>query len=227
MLTLVPTPIYSEGLLDPKTLEKLKSAQDTSALFVFEDQRPARRRWLKWGLDRSVIDRFEYLNEHNVLEQTEVLHQFLKQGRDVYLFSDAGLPAFCDPGQVLVRRCHESKIEVSATDFSNSVALALAMSGFDHSEFYFAGFLARSKEERKSKITSLFNQTKETFIFMDTSYRLKTIMEELRLLSCQRKIFCAMDLNKETQEYYWGSISKFKLPVEKKEFVMVVESKSE
>ena len=56
------------------------------------------------------------------------------------MMSDAGLPAFCDPGEHSIEECHHKKIKIKFSTFENSTTLALAMSGFSHQQFVFHGF---------------------------------------------------------------------------------------
>ena len=63
-----------------------------------EDPKPARRAWIRFGLDRKFIDNFVYYNEQTRIDILEDLVKELKSGKNVYLLSDCGLPAFCDPG---------------------------------------------------------------------------------------------------------------------------------
>jgi 16S rRNA (cytidine1402-2'-O)-methyltransferase len=120
-LFLIPTPLNSEDQLDPKTLQLLQSKWQSSTILV-EDHKVARRRWILWGLDRSAIEKFELFNEHNQTDgqtNNSCLSK-LAQGQDVLLFCDEGLPAFCDPGEKLVRACRESRIEVKVVSFNQS-----------------------------------------------------------------------------------------------------------
>lgn len=227
-LTLIPTPIDEVSKLTIEAFELLnRECLKENSLIVVEDNKPARKRWIHFGLPREAIDRFFNLNEHNIQESTKSLIEKLMAGFNVYLMSDGGLPAFCDPGSELVYLCHKNKIKVTSTPFSNSVILALALSGFYHLQFRFLGFLPLDQDQRQKVLNQAIN-SQETAIMMDTPYRLKRLLEELDLLfknkGLKREIFLALDLNAPTEELCLGmpgnileSLKEFK-----REFILII-----
>lgn len=231
-LILVPTPIDEINELHPKALSMIKaSLEKGNSLFAIEDLKPGRRRWIKWGLPREEIENFILYNEHTRGEACGELIQKLKKGKDIFLMSDGGLPAFCDPGKELVNKCHDQNIKVTSTPFCNSVLLALALSGFNHEEFYFAGFLPVKKEERGRKLNQIIANP-STFIIMDTPYRMaKTVTEigdALKKIHVKRRVLLAMDLNSNDEEIRRGTCQQVLKGLEKKkcEFILIVDALS-
>lgn len=222
-LTLVPTPIADEVQLCSEAKAALLKAYQNKSLIVVEEHKVARRRWLHYGLPREAIDEFILFNEHNAKEDALKLITEMQRGRDVFLFSDCGLPAFCDPGQNLVNLCHQNNITVTSTPFANSIALAVALSGFDHTRFMFEGFIPTKTPERKQTLQSAL-KNKYTTVLMDTPYRLAKLLSELAEMAPDRDIFIASDLNKATEKLYRGSVKKIKelLAEQKVEFVMLI-----
>jgi 16S rRNA (cytidine1402-2'-O)-methyltransferase len=192
---------------------------------LVEDHKVARTRWLAWGLPREAIARFELLNEHTQVEKTASLIQSMKKGVRFYILSDSGLPAFCDPGQALVNACHESKLSVTSTPFPNSVALAVALSGFRHDRFYFAGFLPANGDERKRDLERLAKYP-EMLILMDTPYRMNILLKDLAASALKKRIcFLAVNLNQAEEFLIRGDISTLVTRAEtlgKQEFILVV-----
>lgn len=229
-LTLIPTPIDELGQLEQVAhallLDRATNYPDQS-LFVIEDLKPGRRRWLHWKLPRESVDSFVLYNEHTATVASEDLLNSLKQGRNVYLMSDGGLPAFCDPGIELVNRCHQHGIKVTSTPFANSISLALALSGLDHRRFIFEGFLPLKAEERQLALQNILNQS-TTAVLMDTPYRFKKLLEEinsaLKQLGREKQVFVAMDLNRETEELLRGTAEELlkKIRDFKREFILIV-----
>ncbi|MBD64494.1 MAG: hypothetical protein CME62_04770 [Halobacteriovoraceae bacterium] len=228
ILTLVPTPIANDLPLCPATLAMIQRGLENDGIFAVEEHKAARRRWISFGLPRETIDEFILYNEHTYEQASQALLSELKKGRDVYLMSDCGMPAFCDPGRKLVSLCHNAGIKVTATPFANSVVLALALSGFEHKRFLFEGFIPLDKKERRATLQKSL-QSKTTIVLMDTPYRLKKLMGELQELNTNRSIFLACDLNKENELLLRGSVDQVfkKLPDEKKEFVMIIGDRNE
>lgn len=229
-LTLIPTPLNDLGELEPQAhalLTKAALEESANSVFVIEDLKPGRRRWLQFKLPRETVESFVLYNEHTASTAAKELLSSLQSGKNVFLMSDGGLPAFYDPGVELVKMCHQNKIKVTSTPFCNSVVLALALSGFSHKKFWFEGFLPLDGAERITVIKKLLSQ-KHTSILMDTPYRLKRVLEEFAeswgSAAASKKLFVAMDLNSEAESLLLGtpkellnSITDFK-----REFVLVI-----
>ncbi|OFZ47287.1 MAG: hypothetical protein A2404_14900 [Bdellovibrionales bacterium RIFOXYC1_FULL_39_130] len=231
-LTLIPTPIDEETPLDSAARTLLLSAfekEREKSIFAIEDIRPGRRRWLRFGLPREAVDNLVQYNEHTREKESGRLIELMQQGMNVYLMSDGGLPAFCDPGQELVALCHHHKIKVTASSFANSTLLALALSGFSHKKFVFEGFLSAKKEERFGELERLCKD-KRTIILMDTPYRLKQLLEDLSLAlekqgQPDRRVFLALDLNAANEALYLGTVEALRAGInyEKREFILVLD----
>ena len=222
-LILVPTPIDESSPLESVAKEKIVNACSLhQSLFAVEELKSGRRRWIRFGLPRDVVPELILFNEHTALNLTFSLLAELQAGKDVYLMSDGGLPAFMDPGRELVRTCHENNIQVTSTPFCNSIALALAMSGIAHERFLFEGRLPIKLEDREKKLKEMVN-FQGTVVLLDTPYRLKKTLEEL--LDINRKIFLAMDLNCSTQELVFGTVAQVMGKVKnfKREFILIIE----
>ena len=229
-LTLIPTPLKEEAQLDADALKLLQEyAADESTLILVEELKIARQRWLKWGLPRETIARFIAFNEHSVSEMEKEILPKLKAGASAVLMSDGGLPAFCDPGQGLVNRCHDQNIKVTATAFANSVALAVSLSGFSHQRFIFQGFLPQKDPERGESLKELWKNSM-TQVVMETPYRRQKLLEELLKSRPEsqkkRRIFLALELNGPGERLIRGTIEEVinkSSSLEKLEYVLLVD----
>ena len=226
ILTLVPTPIDEESSLEAGALALLQEAsQDLiNNIILIEDMKPGRRRWIRWGLDRTAIDSFVLFNEHTQQDKLDEMVSLLSSGKNIFLLSDGGLPAFCDPGQKLVQRCHQSHIKVTASQFCNSVSLAIALSGFDCAQFFFAGFLDRDNDARRQRLIELLKMN-VPIVLMDTPYRLARLIDEIKENGTRRKLFVGLDLNSGDEELFVGSASKLssKIGKQKREFILIID----
>lgn len=223
-LTLIPTPIDDSSDLEPKAKSLLEQAFLNNEIICVEEEKEGRRRWLRFGLPREAIEQFVLYNEHTRDELQLELIKKMQSGKNVYLMSDCGLPAFCDPGQKLVSLCHDSNIQVTSAPFANSIALAVALSGFDHSRFVFEGFVPAKSEDR-SKALKRILRSNDVSIIMDTPYRLKKLIDEMSEINPSRMAFIGLELNQENERLYRGSLKELskKIEKEKKEFVIVVD----
>jgi 16S rRNA (cytidine1402-2'-O)-methyltransferase len=238
-LYLVPTPIDDVTTLAPEAQAILLQQSNSfiakgGSIMLVEEAKAARRRWLRFGLPREVIEHFIPYNEHNQVESVPTLVNELKSGRSIYLMSDCGLPAFCDPGRHLVLGCHKAGIPVRSLPFSNSVLLALALSGLPHERFEFLGFLPKLEDQKQELLHKLF-ATPKTYLLMDTPYRLIKTLEAVTVAGAKCgalrawNYFLACDLNKVSEEHFYGTLEelskalKSTLPNDlKKEFVLIL-----
>lgn len=226
-LILIPTPISEELPLEPIALELLMSECMKSEVGILvEEHKIGRQRWLKWGLPREAIEKFELYNEHTQVELISKIVSEMKRGKRFYLMSDGGLPAFCDPGQKLVSACHDAGLVVSSTPFPNSIALALALSGFNHSEFHFAGFLPANTDERKTALERIA-RIPQTLILMDTPYRMQALLKDIEASPLKRrKVFVGCNLNQPEEKLYRGTVQDVHSQLAKagkKEFILVID----
>lgn len=221
-LFLIPTPIdeHNSITVDAKTLIESKLGK---AIVCVEEIKEGRRRWLRFGLPRESIEEFKLYNEHTRDSLKHELVQSLKQNKDVILMSDCGLPAFCDPGAELVSLCHDNNIKVTSTAYSNSISLAIALSGIDHNQFIFEGFIPIKNPDRSNKLKQILS-SKRTSILMDTPYRLKSLLEQMNEIDSTANICLCLDLNKPQEELIRGTVKFVNSKVEKckREFIIVV-----
>lgn len=226
ILTLIASPIDEDNMLDAKAFRVLHQAclDHTNNKILIEDPKPCRRRWVHFGLSRDAIEHFIEYNEHTQKEKIPSIIADLKKGVNYFLMSDGGLPAFCDPGQLLVRTCYENAIKVTSTPHSNSISLAISLSGIDCSQFFFAGFLPKENHERANRLVELKNMN-VPIVLMDTPYRLKKLLEEIVMHIPERKLFLGLDLNSATEELYYAKAQKIlgKVTEFKREFIIIID----
>jgi 16S rRNA (cytidine1402-2'-O)-methyltransferase len=224
-LILVPTPISDDLPLESVALSLLmRDSLKENVIVLVEEHKVARQRWLKWGLPRETIEKFQLYNEHTSDKMKDEVMKELKLGKIVYLMSDCGLPAFCDPGQNLVDLCHKRGVKVTSTPFPNSIALAVALSGFSHQRFSFCGFVPVKEPDRGNWIKAELKRT-ETLVWMETPYRLKKLLEDLYATGTKREAFLAMDLGAPSEKLLRGSVQGLKGALfegEKREFVLII-----
>lgn len=224
-LILVPTPLQDDLPLEPVAHKLLlENSLKENVVLLVEEHKVGRQRWLKWGLPREAIEKFVLFNEHTQKEIMPDVLKKLKAGNEVFLLSDCGLPAFCDPGQVLVEACHKQRIKVTSTPFPNSIALSVSLSGFRHDTFVFSGFVPVKSPDRELWMKKELRRP-ETLVWMETPYRLKKLLEEVAKLEMNREIFIALDLGAPTEELFRGKASQVAALIpekEKREFVLLI-----
>jgi 16S rRNA (cytidine1402-2'-O)-methyltransferase len=159
----------------------LNAVRDCKVLFV-ENERTARR-FLKSLSKEIIIDDFVWVTVHKVEEQIiEQFRQFLKEGNNIGIISEAGCPGIADPGQILVQAAHRAGATVKPLVGPNSILLALMASGLNGQQFQFVGYLPIDIAQRVRTIKSLEEESarkKCTQIFIETPYRNNALFESL------------------------------------------------
>lgn len=222
-LTLIPLPIDESSQIPVDTKVILEKAHADGDLILVEEAKPCRRKWLHYGLPREAIENFIIYNEHGRDKLAPEMLANLQKGKNIFLMSDCGLPAFCDPGMELVNLCHEAGVKVSSSSFANSVILAVALSGFAHNKFVFEGFLPKKTPERLKELKRILKDRRMS-VLMDTPYRLTTLVEELIQVDCHRKVFVALNLNYPNEKLLRGNCLELQKQIgtEKHEFILII-----
>ena len=174
ILYLIPTPISEEETIETITADT-KQLLPKLKYHVVENIRTARR-FLK-SVDKSIdIDTttfFEIGKKTDALEEERII-KLLKDGNDIGLMSEAGVPGVADPGSVIVMAAHKANIKVMPLVGASSILLLLMASGLNGQRFAFHGYLPIKPMERQKALkeiereSALYNQTQ---IFIETPYR--------------------------------------------------------
>jgi len=110
------------------------------------------------------------------------LLQAARQGHNVGLLSEAGMPAVADPGSSVVRAAHAMGLEVVPLVGPVSLLLALAASGLNGQNFAFVGYLpveATERTQRIRELEALSLKTGQTQLFIETPYRNPALLQAL------------------------------------------------
>jgi 16S rRNA (cytidine1402-2'-O)-methyltransferase len=91
------------------------------------------------------------------LENLDKIINILKNGEDVYLVSDEGMPGIADPGELLIREAIKNDINIYATPGPSVVLSAVAIAGCLH-KFSFEGFLSFDSWDRGHEWKELKNR---------------------------------------------------------------------
>lgn len=117
-------------------------------------------------------------HEYNKIEKGQALVKKMEEGARIALITDAGTPGISDPGEELVRMCHDAGIEVTSVPGPCALVTALTMSGLPSRRFAFEAFLPMDKKERKQILEELKNETR-TIVLYEAPHRLERTLTEL------------------------------------------------
>ena len=220
-LYLCATPI---GNLEDITLRVLTTLKEAD-LIAAEDTRHSRILLEHFDIHTPLTS----YHEHNKYEKAEVLLEKLRQGMQIALITDAGTPAISDPGEVLVKRCHEEGIPVTSLPGACACITALTMSGQSTRRFAFEAFLPADKKERREILSELADEHR-TIVLYEAPHHLKGTLQELRDTLGDRSLTICRELTKKYEEGVLTTLEEairyYEETEPRGEYVLVIEGKS-
>lgn len=220
-LFVVGTPIGNLGDLSPRAVSTLEKVDFIAA----EDTRVTIKLLNYFDIKNKLIA----YHEHNRAEKGPSIVERILSGESCALVTDAGMPAISDPGQDLVRLCHESRINVVTVPGPSAIITALALSGLEVSRFTFEGFLTGNKPKRKEHLEEIKTERK-TMVFYEAPHKLAATLHDLYLTLGDRKIALVKELTKIHENIEFGTLSELDGKYDgiklKGEYVIIIEAKS-
>lgn len=220
-LYLCPTPIGNLGDMSQRTLETLRSVD----LIAAEDTRNTGLLLARYEIKAPLIS----YHQHNEKQRSQELIERMQQGAQIALVTDAGMPAISDPGQILVRRCHEAGVPVTALPGPCAFVTALALSGLDSRRFIFEGFLPVDKKERRQVLDDL-RTSRRTMIFYEAPHRVKETLKTMAEVAGDRPAAAVRELTKKFEEIKLMKLSDLAAYYEENEprgeYVLLVEGQT-
>lgn len=201
MLYLVATPIGNLGDLSPRAIEVL----NTCDYVLCEDTRHSGRLFHHFEIKtplRSFHKFSEIKNEHRIVED-------LKNGIDIALISDAGMPTISDPGERLVAICLKEGISVTAIPGPCALLNALVLSGFPTQPFQFVGFLPKKRGDLKRALAGWLEYSGTSIAYV-SPHQVKAAMEVFELVSPTRELALIREMTKVYEEVLHGFASNLK-----------------
>ncbi|WP_144495751.1 16S rRNA (cytidine(1402)-2'-O)-methyltransferase [Bacillus pumilus] len=197
ILYLVPTPI---GNLEDMTFRAIQTLKDVDYIAA-EDTRQTKKLCHVYEIDTPLTS----YHEHNKDSSGHKLIEWLKEGKNIALVSDAGLPTISDPGAEVVRDFTNIGGYVVPLPGANAALTALIASGITPQPFFFYGFLDRQKKEKKKQLEAL-KKRQETIIFYEAPHRLKETLTLMKEVWGNRNIAVTRELTKKFEEFIRGDL---------------------
>lgn len=192
ILYLCATPIGNLKDITQRVIDTLKEVDIIAA----EDTRNS----IKLLNHFDIHTKMTSYHEFNKYDKADELVSEMLLGKNVAVITDAGTPGISDPGEVLVKKCHEVGIRVTSLPGACACITALTMSGLCSRRFVFEGFLPSDKKERTFVLDSIRNDTR-TIIIYEAPHRLrKTIVELSEVLGVEREVAFVRELTKQHEE---------------------------
>lgn len=194
ILYIVPTPIGNLSDITHRALEVLQTVHIIAA----ENIQHTNILLQHFNIKNYLIS----MNKDNEKKQSDHLIKELKKGKTIALVSNAGTPIINDPGNLLIKKCHNFNIQVIPLPGPCAAITALSASGIMYNRFCYEGFLPSKKKTRQNLLYSLREETRP-IIFYETKYRiLESIQDIIEQIDKNRHIVIAREITKKWESIY-------------------------
>ena len=200
MLYFVPIPIWNKEDITLRALRLLKEKN----VLICEDTRTARK--LLSMYDISVVwKEFYSITSFTSSWKLEFYAKLLKEN-DAIVVSEAWTPWLSDPWKSLIQLCNENQIAFSVLPGANALVPSIVAAGFDTTEFVFIWFLPQ-KKWRQTALKDMLNRDIPTF-FYESVHRMPKLLEELKELNFEWKIFIGREISKVFEQFFTGTLDE-------------------
>lgn len=221
-LYVVGTPIGNLGDFSPRAVEILRTVDFIAA----EDTRVTVKLLNHFNIETKMVS----YHEHNLRERGEYITERILNGETCAIVTDAGMPAISDPGEDLVRLCHQKGIKTEAVPGPTAFATALALSGLNVGRFCFEGFLTTVKSNRRRHLTELKHETR-TMVFYEAPHKLISTLSDMLEVFGDRTVCIVKEITKlhesATVTTFSAALKEFETTPPKGEYVLVIEGEKE
>ena len=192
-LYLCATPI---GNLEDMTFRAVRILREAD-LIAAEDTRNSVKPLNHFEIQTPMTSYHEY----NKYDKGRKLVEKLLEGKNIALITDAGTPGISDPGEELVRMCHEAGITVTAVPGAAACITALTISGLPTRRFAFEAFLPADKKEREAVLETL-EKEQRTIVLYEAPHRLVKTLKLLAGRLGERQVSVCRELTKRHETVY-------------------------
>lgn len=168
-------------------------------------------------------------HEFNKYDKAKVLVAKLLEGQNIALITDAGTPGISDPGEELVKQCHEAGVTVTTVPGACAFVNALIISGLPTRRVAFEAFLPSDKKERQEILSEMVTETRTIVVYEAPHRLLKTLQLLFDNLGDRRLTVCR-ELTKKHETVFTTTIAEaisyYSENEPKGECVLVIEGKN-
>ncbi|WP_442971112.1 MULTISPECIES: 16S rRNA (cytidine(1402)-2'-O)-methyltransferase [unclassified Rhodococcus (in: high G+C Gram-positive bacteria)] len=202
MLVLGATPMGNPADASPR----LRDALATADIVAAEDTR--RTKSLATALGVKITGRVVSFYDQVETDRVPGLVEEMREGRNVLLVTDAGMPSVSDPGYRLVAACAEGGIGVTCLPGPSAVTTALALSGLPVERFCFDGFAPRKRGPRQAWMRTLLTESRAV-AFFEAPHRIAECLADAALvLGNDRRAAVCRELTKTYEEVKRGTLGE-------------------
>ncbi len=174
------------------------------------------------------------LNRYEIKKPLVAYHKFneraasvkiieqLRQGKNIAVITDAGMPVVSDPGNVLINELIKEGLDYTVIPGPSAFTSALVLAGLPSDRFVFIGFLPEKTRDRR-ELLEKFEKTEATLIFYSAPHDVIDDIKSLYEVLGDRKAAAVKEITKIHE-----NVSRFTLKEgmggePKGEYVLLVE----
>lgn len=201
-LTLAATPLGNPLDASPR----LKAAIENAEIIAAEDSRRFHR--LASDIQATFTAKVLSFFEGNETDRTQELLIALREGKNVVVVSDAGMPTISDPGFRLMRDAIAEKLEVHVIPGPSAPTMAIALSGLPTDRFTFEGFAPRTSGARITFYESLRFEERTMVVFEAPHRLLESLSDAASILGGDRLGAICREMTKTYEETIRGTLDQ-------------------
>jgi 16S rRNA (cytidine1402-2'-O)-methyltransferase len=185
---------------------RLKMAIESAEIIAAEDSRRFHR--LASDLGITFTARIISFFEGNESDRTQEILTLLREGKEVLVVTDAGMPTISDPGFRLMRDAIAEKLPTIVIPGPSAPTMAIALSGLPTDRFTFEGFAPRAHGARTSFYESLRFEER-TMVIFEAPHRLhESLVDAAAILGADRAAAICREMTKTYEETIRGPLSE-------------------
>lgn len=185
---------------------RLKKAIESAEVIAAEDSRRFHR--LASDLEVTFTARIISFFEGNEKERTSEILTLLREGKEVLVVTDAGMPTISDPGFRLMRDAIAENLPTVVIPGPSAPTMAIALSGLPTDRFTFEGFAPRAQGARRAFYEKLRFEERTMVIFEAPHRLLESLLDAASILGENRKAAICREMTKTYEETIRGTITE-------------------
>lgn len=148
----------------------------------------------------------------NEFDKLPYVLDLIRDGKEICLISQAGMPLVSDPGYLLIKSVIKEGIPYTVIPGPTAVTTAIVHSGFKPDNFMFIGFLPKRTGDIK-KIFENFKKVKEllpeiVMIFYEAPHRIQDTLKLIATVLPEADIVVTRELTKKFEEITRGKAAE-------------------
>ena len=217
MLYIVATPIGNLKEITHRAIEILNSVD----YIACEDTRTSKVLLDHYGIKKKLVAYHKF----NEQKESKSIIDDLRNGKDIALISDAGMPGISDPGAILVRELIDVGLDYTVVSGPSAFTNAFVLSGFP-TPMTFVGFLPDNNAEKTALLEDL-SKYNSTLIFYCSPHAIEKDIEMMYNVMGDRDIAVVREISKKFEEVNFSTLKEGYTGTVKGEFVVLIKPKKQ